>query len=133
MRTLTVLFLIQSLTLISTANAAIVCNGVTSFGSSLKVTLAEDQSAHVEVTNQDGSKELEQDFKTTDDVWDGHMTGIITAPGLSVKYENQYGCIRNIVVTTNVRGGGVGFIDTVKIRTCRGGSTPDDLCMPHGI
>jgi hypothetical protein len=112
----------------ATANAAIVCDAQTRFGTQVQVTIAEDHSAHVTVTDSDGNTGLDEDFPRTANVWDGHMTGLITAPGLSFKYENQYGCIRNVLITTNVRGGGIGFIDTVRVPVCRGGTTSDHVC-----
>jgi hypothetical protein len=38
------------------------------------------------------------------DYWDGHATGMITAPGFSMTYDNVFGCIRNVVITTDFRG-----------------------------
>ena len=123
------LAVLLSQSFIATTYAAIVCDGKTSFGSSLRLTFADDHSAEVTVLDEDGTTVLDQKFQNVDNVWDGHMTGLFTAAGLSVKYENHYGCIRRAVITTNVRGGGVGYIDTVKVPTCRGGSTRDELCL----
>ncbi len=120
-----------SQSLLPAANAAIVCEGQTRFGGSLQLTINDDHSAHIAVVNEEGTTELAQTFQTLDNVWDGHMTGLITAAGLSVKYENQYGCIRHVVITTNVRGGATGYIDTVKVAACRGGTTRDALCLGH--
>jgi hypothetical protein len=60
--------------------------------------------------------------------YDGHMTGIITAPGISVSYQNWYGCIHNATVTANFRSGNPGFIQTTHVAQCSGGSTPDSVC-----
>ena len=43
-------------------------------------------------------------FLTVDDYWDGHSSGLITAPGFSMLYEQSFGCIRNAIVTTDFRG-----------------------------
>ena len=59
--------------------------------------------------------------------YDGHETAMITAPGFSISYQNWYGCIHNAVVTTNFRDG-IGFIETVQIGQCSGGSTSDEIC-----
>lgn len=32
-------------------------------------------------------------------IWDGHMTGLITTPGFAMSYENHFGCVRNARVT----------------------------------
>ncbi len=56
------------------------------------------------------------------------MTGLITATGLSMKYENHYGCINNAVITANIRAGGSGYIQSVDVAKCRGGTTPDRIC-----
>ena len=111
------------------AMAAIVCTAPTALGGVLKVTL-QPRSATVEVKEADGAVSLAQQYAHTTDVWDGHMTGLITAPGLAVRYENQYGCIRNVTITTNVRGGGIGLIEELHISGCLGGTTPDNLCFP---
>ncbi|HWU44926.1 MAG TPA: hypothetical protein VN132_15845 [Bdellovibrio sp.] len=59
--------------------------------------------------------------------YDGHMTGMITAPGLALSYENWYGCIHNATITANFRSG-LRLIQTVKVSQCSGGSTPDKIC-----
>lgn len=62
-------------------------------------------------------------FENVNDFWDGHSAGLITAPGLAIKYFNQYGIWHDVEVTANFRSMGknnteVGFIDTMKIKTC---------------
>jgi hypothetical protein len=109
------------------AVAAIVCEGASRLGN--KVTTTIDGSTVTVVVTKDSDTLLTETFQNVSDTWDGHMTGLMTAPGLSVKYEDQYGCIRNVVVTTNVRGGGIGYIEQISSRVCRGGSTSDDLCL----
>lgn len=116
--------------LAQSATASIVCTGPTALGSVLKVTL-QPRSAVVEVKETDGVLSLTQQYAHTTDTWDGHMTGLITAPGLAVRYENQYGCIRNVTITTNVRGGGIGLIEELHMTGCLGGTTPDSLCFPN--
>ena len=123
------LALLLTQSFIATSQATMVCTGKTNFGTTLELTIADDHVAHLSVSDENGNVELKETFQNLDNVWDGHMTGLITASGLSVKYENQYGCIRHVVITTNVRGGGVGYIDTVKVAACRGGSTRDELCL----
>lgn len=39
---------------------------------------------------------------SADHIWDGHGTGLITAPGLALKYNNIYGCYRDVEITTAV-------------------------------
>jgi hypothetical protein len=62
-------------------------------------------------------------------VWDGHASGFITADGVAIKYDNHYGCIRNVVITGLLKRDGRGHITTVEMAGCKGGSTPDDLCF----
>lgn len=38
------------------------------------------------------------------DYWDGHSSGMITAQGFSMTYDNIFGKIRNVTVTTDFRG-----------------------------
>jgi len=108
----------------SAAVAAIVCEGDSIMGK-LKVTLDQDQ-----VTVSGAALEKPVQFNPVSNQWDGHMSGLVTAPGFSMKYENHYGCIRNVVIITNVRQDqGVDYIDVVKVASCTGGSTPDALCF----
>jgi len=117
---------ILTLSLVSVSNATITCEGVTSLGASIKIKIEENDTANLLVINEDGSKELELDFIDLLHSWDGHISGLITARGLSVKYQNHFGCIRMVEITTMVSSG---IIDTISIPTCSGGSTPDDICM----
>jgi len=112
------------------AKAAMVCEGLTELGTTLKLSVdLQAKRARVEVAAPDGTKDVNQVFQRVDHVWDGHMTGLITALGLSVKYENHYGCYRNIVITTNISGGGTNSIQVVQVANCRGGSTRDEICL----
>ena len=115
------------------SQAAIVCEGNNSENKVI-LTLENQtapESATLEVIHPDGTQELKTNFKKVADVWDGHMTGLITAPGLAVKYEDQYGCIRNVAITASLRGGSIGAISTVLVSVCKGGSTPDRACLGH--
>ena len=106
----------------------IVCTGKTSWGQTLEVTI-HTSSASVKVTESDGSNSLTQDFPSITKQWDGHIAGLITAPGLAVRYQNEYGCIRDTTVITNIRGGSLGFFDVVHMKVCRGNTKYDDLCI----
>jgi hypothetical protein len=66
---------------------------------------------------------------TLSDVWDGHMSGLVTAEGISIQYQDHYGCIRNVAVTGLLQRDGFGHIKTIKFDGCKGGSTPDKLCF----
>ena len=67
---------------------------------------------------------------TVSEIYDGHMTSLITAPGFSMSFEDWYGCIHNAIVTTNFRDGDlVGYIGAIRIDQCTGGSTSDNLCF----
>jgi|GEM_PF-6998453 len=108
---------------ISTAQAAIVCEGPAPLGGTLKLTLSEDQSAQVEVIDSDGNTAFQRDFARVDYFYGGQT--LITAHGLSVTFANAFGCIRRATITTEFRPG---KIDSVEIPLCHGGETPDDLC-----
>jgi hypothetical protein len=110
------------------AKAAIVCRATTGFGNSLQVTIEGDKARKLVVTPA-GAVELDETYSEISNVWDGHKTGLITAPGLSLKYENHYGCIRKVTITTNTRGGGVGYIEQLSVAGCTGGTTPDEVCF----
>lgn len=104
-----------------------ICEGPGPMGD-VRVTLDGQGDARVERSLDDGSWELIGEFSGVASVWDGHMTGLATAPGLSIKYENHFGCLRDVVVTTHVRKE-PGYIATVIFPTCKGGQLPDDLCL----
>lgn len=57
-------------------------------------------------------------------VYDGHMTSFFTGEGIAITYQNHFGCIRNIKLTTILPHN----IKEVSFAGCRGGSTPDDIC-----
>jgi len=48
-------------------------------------------------------RDYQKEFDNLFDVWDGHLTGLITGEGFSLTYENHFGCYRNIVATVYVR------------------------------
>lgn len=53
---------------------------------------------------QGASLEATNSFENATDYWDGHANGMITAPGFSMTYANVFGCIRDVVITTDFRG-----------------------------
>lgn len=104
----------------------IVCEGETQMG---PVKISYDEQSQV-ASVSGAALDKATAYNNVVDVWDGHATGLITAPGFAMKYSNWYGCIRNVEITTNIRsGGGVGFIGSFKVPVCRGGTTPDKLCV----
>lgn len=111
----------------STATAMpMVCKAKTAFGADLTLSLG-DHTARVTVISSDGKAEIDKTIPV-ENTWDGHLTGLATGPGLSVKFESAYGCFRNVRITTNTRGN-PGLIDELAVDTCTGGSTPDDVCL----
>ena len=61
--------------------------------------------SHVDEIKVEGAS-LEQPNVLTEaqDYWDGHATGMITASGFTMTYDHIFGCIRNVVITTDFRG-----------------------------
>lgn len=43
-------------------------------------------------------------------LWDGHLTGMMTTEGMSIKYDNNFGIIRNVDVTAFVSADADGVI-----------------------
>jgi len=110
----------------STSLADIVCKGQTDFGP------AEIKIGEKNVTVSGGALERPLVYRNVDFSYDGHESELITAPGLSVSYENWYGCIHNAKVTTAFRGNAQsGNFETIEISQCSGGSTPDEACHVH--
>lgn len=68
-----------------------------------------------------------QVYRGLSGLWDGHQTELITAPGLSVSYQDWYGCIHNARITANFRSSDP-FFDSIVADQCSGGSTPDEVC-----
>lgn len=110
--------------LVGSANAAIVCEGSTAMGM-IRVTLQGDN-----VKVEGGALSAPAVFEKVDRVYDGHETMLVTAPGFAMRYANEYGCIKNAEIITNLRteNGNVGFIGSFKAPSCKGGSTSDELC-----
>ncbi len=122
---------IALLSVVTSAQAAIVCETKMRDGETLKVTVSpKEQVATVQRIDSDGVIQLQSQFKTLASVWDGHMTGLMTAPGISFKYENWYGCIRAVEVTTNFRTVELPLIKSIDFAGCKGGTTPDEICFP---
>ena len=107
-----------------TLNAyAILCKATTNqlgFDNDIYLELNENT---MRITN--GEEIIES--KIDHDIWDGHMSGIVTGKGFAVKYEEHYGCIRNVVYTGSISKRRRHVIN-VDFGDCKGGSTSDDLC-----
>jgi hypothetical protein len=119
-------FGILALTLFSSlAQAAIVCEGPTTLGQNqtLRVTLLKN-SASVEIKDASGKILSNREYPAVSSVYDGHKTTLVTAPGLAVKYESVYGCVRDAVLITdaNSNEGAVGNIQAVNVAFCDDGS-----------
>jgi len=109
----------------SIAKADIVCKGDTQLGPAT-ITIVNDT-----VTVVGAALGNPVVFKNVDNVYDGHMTSLITAKGLAISYENWFGCIHNARITTDFRShedGGVGYIQSILVSQCSGGTTRDDIC-----
>jgi hypothetical protein len=105
----------------SVARADIVCVAQTNLGDA-QVSIGDK-----EVTITGAGLKTPEVFRHISSSYDGHETTLITAPGLSISYENAYGCIRRASITANVRDGDP-FIETFSALLCSGGQTPDDVC-----
>jgi hypothetical protein len=57
--------------------------------------------------------------------YDGHLTSLVTGHGISIRFENHFGCFRNAVLSTVLSHN----IQEISFDTCIGGSTPDELCL----
>lgn len=124
------------------AQADVVCTNKTSFGDKVTITFEGTQqkvftqggSARLDVVDSSGAIVVARIFLNVAHEWDGHMTGLATAPGMAFKYENHYGCLRNAVLTTDIRNGSgqghSGYIEAISFKGCLGGSTPDEFCFP---
>ena len=96
------------------------CEGETKTDNKVTLSIHGEGKARVQVMTREKKFELQQEFNKLAEVWDGHMTGLITAPGLSIKYEKIYGKFRNVVMTTDVSGNGsTGSIEAIKLVNCR--------------
>lgn len=72
-----------------------------------------DQELHLTIDNQ---------------VWDGHIAGLMTGHSFAISYENHYGCLRNVRYTGPVFERSRNIL-SIDFGTCAGGSTSDDLCL----
>lgn len=55
--------------------------------------------------------------------------GLITSHGLAFTSRNEYGCIRRAKIMTDTREPyDAGYMQTVDLGTCSGGSTADEVC-----
>ena len=112
---------VLAITSTAAASRNIICKGSLSMGDVGQVQILDNT---VIVTG--GFLKKPNIFKIQSEV-----NGLITAPGLAVTYANHYGCIRQATVITEFREPfGAGYMETVNINTCSGGSTPDELCRP---
>jgi hypothetical protein len=75
---------------------------VTVQGQGIGQAYTQSQVDRIEV--QGASLEQPNVFENANDYWDGHANGMITAPGFAMTYENAFGCIRNVTITTDFRG-----------------------------
>jgi hypothetical protein len=118
---------------VNQAQADIVCQAASPIGEPLKVVIQGNDETHGQHRNVIVSgAELEGSiaFQKASYVYDGREIVLITAPGLSIRYANTFGCIRNVQITTNLRNlkDIVGFIASVETAKCSGGSSPDEIC-----
>ena len=104
--------------------ADIVCLGETAFGPT-KIKITQDK-----VKISGAALEGPMIYTAIQAQWDGHKTELITASGLSISYENWYGCIHNAKVTANFRTF-PRYFETVEIPQCSGGETSDSACHVH--
>jgi hypothetical protein len=110
------------------AHADIVCNVATHFGPA-RVAI----SPHA-ATVSGSALTKPQVFNSLNAIYDGHMTSLITGPGIAISYETWYGCIHNAHITTNFSDSNeIGYIEHVEVTQCSGGSTSDELCHVGGM
>ena len=57
-------------------------------------------------------------YRNVKNDWDGHYTGVMTAPGFSLKYENHYGAISEVVLVADVSTGDERAIRVINIEKC---------------
>lgn len=106
----------------SISQGAIVCEGQSPLG---PVTVELTQNSAVIY----GAELVGPQTFAVSGAYDEHGSALFTAPGFSMSYQNIYGCIRKAVITTNLRNGKkIGYIGTIQINQCTGGTTADSLC-----
>lgn len=115
------LIVIFSLIAASVSHANIICKAMsTSSGEVGQIEITEDNQ--VIVTG--GFLHQPHVFKNVQ-----YVNGLWTAPGLAVTMRNEYGCLRHAVAITEFREPfGAGYMETVNMGICSGGSTPDVAC-----
>jgi hypothetical protein len=115
-------WIVMGILISGSAHADIVCKVNTSVGP------AQVDISHNSVTITGAALQSPVVYSPFDSRYDGHGTLLITAPGLSITYQNAFGCIRNAQITANFRDGEPGLIESVEAALCSGGSTPDRYC-----
>lgn len=107
-----------SLVLMGTSHAAIVCEAtIEGTENAIKVTI-DDSTVTVDHTTAPSKV-----YRNVRSEWDGHMSGMYTAPGIAVKYENHYNCITDVVVITDVDPT-YRSIQAIEIASCRNTEFP---------
>lgn len=108
------LFLLVS----SSAFAGDLCTTTTSTGHPVILNLG-DTAATVELQSATNKiLNIKRKYDDLADLWDGSLSGLITALGFSLKYERHYGCLRNLELTTNLGWDGQVVIETVSFASC---------------
>lgn len=139
----TTLFLISLILSASAQASRIVCEGEVDFygeiqkfkvqieGRGIGQSYVPSSVQRVEVSG--ASLKSPNVFSNAVDYWDGHSSGMITAPGFAMAYDQINGCIRDVIVTTDFRGDvrdagmNVGHItQSHLIATCDNG---EPLCL----
>lgn len=109
---LTSLFLFASFS--SFAATELSCSGKNEDGEEVKIKV-KNSTARVIIKN---SRIVT--YKNVKNDWDGHYTGVLTAPGFSLKYENHYGVIAEVVLVADVSTGDERAIRVINIEKCDG-------------
>ena len=71
-------------------------------------------------------------FRPTSIPIDSHSGGVVSGQGILIKYQNHFGCIRNVLVVGFLKRNRYEDLATLEFDGCTGGSTPDQLCFPRG-
>lgn len=107
-----------------TAAFGMICNGTTNFNETftLYVDNVEDPTLMMYKVGD------EEDFwGSVVSTYDGYKSGLLLANSIAIKYENHYGCLRNVVITTDIRIRPP-LIGVLYVDKCRGGIVPDKIC-----
>ena len=91
------------------------------------------ETATVFIDNELEDASFERHYDELDHEYDGHMSGLLTTKGFSLKYDDNFGCIRNVLIITNIRNEGPPFgppgnIGVVSVPLCENEQMPD--CEP---